>query len=227
MGRTGGVGMCKWPTWAVRLRRRAGRWARIAVEDCLAPLRDRTAFLQLLALPIFLYLVFLARGPKAVTDEVFSVAAATQALVYALPFFVLWNLIAAVFKVRGEERKEGQWFDTSFVFNESKLVFVARVTDADNDHIRPFKIKDAEPNGYVYLNVEFDGFERRRLKAQVLGKNLITGQITGPIPWGMSHAGETNCAIYVGRDKTLYLATHCETQNWTIVKVYMTAFSIS
>ena len=224
--REGGTGMDQLSVLLVRFKRRCRLWLKIAAADCLAPLQDRTAFLQLSALPIFLYLVFMVRGFRAMTNEIFSVAAATQALIYAVPIFVSWNLIAAAFETKSAEAAEGKWFQHFFVYNEPKLVFMTKVTNADNGQLKPFKIKYAEGGGYVYLNVEFDGFERRRIKAQVVHKTVLGHETPGPIPWDIVPNGPVNAACYIEKGKTLYLATECETQNWSIVKVYMTSFSI-
>lgn len=213
--------------WLVRARRWVRLWVKIAAEGCLAPLHDRTAFLQLLALPVFFYLVFLAQGIGAVTEEIFFSWAAAKALAYAVPVFLLWNFIGAMFRVKEVERMSGKWFGGSFVYNEPILVHISRVTNADNEALQPFKIKEAEPGGYVYLNVEFDGFEKRRIKAQVVHKYVRGISLPGPMPWEAQQDGPFHCAVLIEKEKTLYLATHCETENWSIVKIYLVSFSIT
>ncbi len=74
-----------------KAKRRLVRWFKITVRTTLAPFFERGALLQLLAYPLFLWLVFLARGYKAMSDDAFISWAAAQALIYAVPVFLIVN----------------------------------------------------------------------------------------------------------------------------------------
>ena len=53
--------------------------------------------------------------------------------------------------VAQEEKKQGQWFGTAFVYHEPLLIAKYRVTDADNGHLHSFKVTPAEKGGSVEL----------------------------------------------------------------------------
>jgi len=162
-----------------------------------------------------------------VSGEISQSWTVLQTILYAIPLFVVWNMVSACFKVREKEGRLGKWFEGSFVYNEPILIHMARVTDADNNKLQLFKIKEAENGGYANLNVEIDGFEKRRIKVQVIHKTIYGFPHPGPTPWDTQGYGPFHCTIFIERDKTLCLATHCETQNWSIVKIYLVSFSIT
>ena len=186
------------PVWTVRIKRWLIFWWQIAVNRTLAPFSDQLALLQLLAFPIFLYLVFLASGVEAVSNEIINSWAALQALLYAFPLFILWNVISAAFSVAQEEKKQGQWFGTAFVYHEPLLIAKYRVTDADIGHLHSFKVTPAEKGGSVELQVEISGFEKQRIKVDIVVeeiKNMVP-------PWENVGRGNIYSLLVVPKHKT-------------------------
>ena len=206
----------------IKARRRFVRWFKITARTTLAPFFERGALLQLLAYPLFLWLVFLARGFKAMSDEAFISWAAAQALIYAVPMFLIVNAITAVFRVIREEKEEGQWFGTAFIYNDPPLLLKARVTDADNGKLVPFKVAQAEKGGSVELQIEISGFEKRRIKATVLPEEI---RHIPPL-WDTSPYGPIFSLAFTPKNKIFYLATHSETLNPSIVAVRLVSWNI-
>ena len=205
----------------IKARRRFVRWLKITARSTLAPFFERGALLQLLAYPLFLWLVFLARGYGAMSDEAFLSWAAAQALIYAVPVFLIVNAVTAVFRVMREEKEEGQWFGTSFNYNDPPLLLKARVTDADNDKLVPFKVAQAEKGGSVELQIEISGLEKQRIKAIVLEEKMRHI----PTPWGTLPRGPLFSLAWTPKNKTFYLATHSETLNPSIVAVRLVSWN--
>ncbi len=147
------------PAWALRMLR-LRQWSRIclrlSVQRTLAPFHDPAAILRLLSTPIFLWLVFLASGFSLVSEEALVSWAAMQALLYALPFFVVINIFTAFFSSGREIRDKGKWFEGRFVYHSPQHVFTTQVAPADDGLSLPFKVKDAEPNTFVQFKIEYD-----------------------------------------------------------------------
>ena len=197
------------------------RWFKITARTTLAPVFERGALLQLLAYPIFLWLVFLARGFEAMSDEALISWAAAQALFYAVPLFFIVNAVTAVFQVMQEEKKEGQWFASSFIYNDPPLLLKVLVTDADNGKVMPFKVAQAETDGSVELQIEISGFEKQRIKTIVLPEDLQ--HAIEPL-WDTPSRGATFSMARVPKNKTFCLATHSETSNTSIVAVRLVSW---
>ena len=210
----------------VRLRRYARLWYALFLQDALAPLRDKTAFLQFIAIPIFLVLLFIYRGLGAMVGELRDITIVVEAIIYAIPLYLLWCASAALINVRSEELKKGQWFGGHFVYHSPLLVKTVRVTSENNEEVFPVKMNEVEPGGYVFIETSIEGFEKRRAKCQVfMGQHRNTP--VGPLPWNIVSYGSTHYSMYIEKDKTLFLATNCETTNWSIVRAYLTSFSVN
>ncbi len=131
------------------------------------------------------------------------------------------NAVTAIFRVMREEKEEGQWFGTSFIYNDPPLLLKVRVTDADNGQLVPFKVAQAEKRGSVELQIEISGFEKRRIKAIVLPEDM---RHIPPL-WDTSPHGPLFSLAFTPKNKTFYLATHSETSNPSIVAVRLVSWN--
>ena len=156
------------------------------------------------------------------SDEAFISWAAAQALIYAMPMFLIVNAVTAVFRVMREEKEEGQWFGTAFIYNDPPLLLKTRVTDANNGKLVPFKVAQAEKGGSVELQIEISGFEKRRIKAIVLPEQMRDV----PWPWDIAGYGPIFSLAFTPNNKTFYLATYSETLNPSIVAVRLVSWNI-
>ena len=205
----------------IRARRRIKGALRIWAQEIVAPLVDRNAILQLIAYPVFLLIVLLARGYRAMSEEAFISWAATQALIYAFPAFVLVCLVRAGLRVVKEEAALGSWFGTEFVYHHPIRLLTVRVTSADNGRRIPFKVPQAEIGGSVDLKVEVDGFDKR-VKAQVTnpaGPDIL-------LPWSRFHYGGTYCKGFVPPNKTLALVVNADMTNASIIRVMLVSWNV-
>ena len=143
-------------------------------------------------------------------------------IIYAIPIFVAWNMVSAAFSVTREERKQGQWFGTEFVYHEPLLVAKFRVTDADNGRRHIFKVPQSESGGSIQLQTEIGGFEKRRIKAEV----MIADMASIEPPWEEITATHSYSLMRVPKNKNFCLATMCETQNPSLVSVYLVSWGI-
>jgi hypothetical protein len=208
---------------ATIFKRRLILWFNIFMYSCLDPIRDKTSFLQALSFPFFIYFIFSAEGFSAVSEQLVDTELAFKAILWAVPAFIVWNAIAAIFKVKEEEEKLGKWLDNCFVYNEPILVYRARVNKSNNNQFHEFKVDQAEPDGYVELEYKFSGFERQRIEAQIVKE--INGQKL-LMPWQNRQGLSNYVTILTGKDKKFYLAVNAETDNPTIVSVYLNQWSI-
>jgi len=87
------------------------------------------------------------------------VSAARMALLFALPCYLLLNLVFAAFKVVWEERTKGEWIGRRFVYFEPVLARSEFVMAANNNKISKFRFKDAEPGSMIYYKFQRDGPE--------------------------------------------------------------------
>ena len=209
------------PPWVVRSKRWLLLWWRISAHATIAPLVDRTALLQLIAFPIFLYLVFLARGFDVVSNEAINSWAAFRALLYAVPVFIIWNMISAIFSVASEEKNQGQWFGTEFVYHEPLLVAKFRVSDKDNGNRHKFKVPQAEIGGSIQLQIGIGGVEKQRIKAVVVMEDMPFMP-----PWEDMTSTHYYSILGVPKNKTYCLSTMCETLNPSLVSVYLVSWNI-
>ena len=147
------------PLFLVKARRWVRIWLRIWVRDAIKAIFNREQLLQLFAIPFFLFLVFAARGPDAMKEQFGIVSAARMALLFALPCYLLLNLVFAAFKVVWEERTKGEWIGRRFVYFEPVLARSEFVMAANNNKISKFRFKDAEPGSMIYYKFQRDGPE--------------------------------------------------------------------
>jgi hypothetical protein len=124
--------------WHVRTRQWARAASRIFVKQSIAPLYDPTGRLQLISVPFFLLLVFLAIGPDQFEEEALLAWAALQALLYALPAFLLWNLLNAILSATTEIARSGKWINGRFIFHKPQHVFTTQFGPDDDQTSLPF-----------------------------------------------------------------------------------------
>lgn len=96
------------PIIRTKLRRFFRFWLMITIGGITAPLRDRLAFIQLLAIPIFLKLVFWDYGAIEAIEEARKSITAAQAILYTIPIYILWCVVSSLFLVKKADAKLGQ-----------------------------------------------------------------------------------------------------------------------
>lgn len=204
----------------IKFKRRFWRWVRIVGRETIAPLVDRTAMLQVLGYPFFLWFLFLAAGFQAMSEEALISETAFWAMVYAIPFFIVINCFRALFITVKEEREEGQWFGRSFVYHQPRLLATDRVNDSDNGKTKKLTTAPAEPTGSVELRVDVDGFEQRRIRIQVSPEErLLEAALHPEMPSGIGiHLTWANGG-------KLYYRTECTTSNPSIVRFYLLSWT--
>jgi len=196
-------------------------WVKLAWSLCLAPLKDSSAFLQMLSFPIFIFLVLENFGLSKMTEEIAMSAIAVKSIFIAVPLFVAWNFISAAFKAKDKAREAGRWFGGTFAYNERQLVTRFRVNNSNNNKLHSFEVPQAEEGGYAEFEIELGGFERRRVRASIIteiSKDIIT-------PYEHMQQGDAHSLSLVFKSKTFYLNIQCETQNISQVSVYLISWS--
>ena len=127
----------------------------VGADGCAA--EGKLGVLQRLAYPLFLWILFIARGPEQLSEEVFLSWAALQALVYAIPVFVIFNVIAAALQTKREIAKLGTWHGPRFVYHMPHYIYTAQFGPAEHEQTTRFKVEDAEPNTFVAFHLEHYG----------------------------------------------------------------------
>jgi hypothetical protein len=145
----------------VKLRRWSRLWLRDTIRGSFAPVFGGSEFLQWLALPIFLWLVFLWRGYSEMSAEFTLWWAGKQALIWALPIWILANGIFAALRSSRTHRSSGEWVGRRFVYHEPVLAFSRLALPAENNRIFKFNFKDAEPGCLINYKVHLDGSPSR------------------------------------------------------------------
>lgn len=141
----------------IRTRQRIRIVWHIFAEQSIAPLYDPLSRIHIISIPFFLVIVFFAMGPKQVTEEALLTWVSARALWYALPVFLLWNLIAAIFGAKKAIANKGQWIGSRFVFVTPVLVCTSVFDPKDDGKHIQLTVNDAEPNTIVSFKMEYDG----------------------------------------------------------------------
>lgn len=136
------------------LRYRASLWWQLTLNDCLAPITDSAARLQIVALPCLIYIVFQLKGFWATADEIRDQWLALLSLLLAVPFFIVANALLALLNVGDHERKLGLWSNGQFVYHVPQLL-VTRVVSSD-DHETTFPIKVAGYPKGAYIEYQWE-----------------------------------------------------------------------
>lgn len=181
------------------------------MSQTIAPLRDPLGRLQLLSVPFFLLVVFLALGVEQVKEEALLQWAALQALIYALPVFIVWNLIIALFGANKKIAEKGQWINNRFVYHTPLHIYTTQFGPSDDGKEQTIKVTDAEPNTFVQFRLDHYG---GRGVAGINGYGLLLHQI------GISR--NTNFGARIGKKREITVVFKCpENSDDTTVRIYV------
>lgn len=205
----------------VKAKQLSRRVAAIWLRDSVAPIFNRQELYQLVQLPIFLFLVFIATGSAKMTGEELGVwQAGKLALIYALPFYLVINLIVAPFRAKREIKEEGVWVGDKFIYHTPQHLLTCSVSERDNGDVKAFKVKGVEKGSLVDTNVEFNRRDNR-VKALV-ESNSNFDQV--PIGWQVV-GRHTKATSRLPMDGKMYLHTSVEPEtDETIVRVFLNAW---
>ncbi len=213
--------MEKWQTFYKKFKRKSKIWVFLFLEEAKAPIFDRSGFLQFLAFPFILYFAFSEQGLSGLIMEISNSLTFMQAILYAIPLYFIFCAIKAILCVQRKEKELGKWVKNEFIYNEPKLVFTTKITNSDNNKLFTFKIPDSEPNGYVSLRIEKDGWDTNT-KA-----TIIRDEDNTIMPyWDALTINHNFICSITPKSKKFHLLTMKENQNPCIIRVYMLSFSI-
>lgn len=208
------------PLLLKKIKRRFLLWIKLTLKDFIAPLVDKTAFLQFLSFPFLLYFISHYNGLNAVTEKVIEVIEVFQSILYSLPLYLTYCAIRSLFLVTKEEKKKGTWFGPEFVYNEPLLVLTARVTNEDNAKPISFLIPEAERGGSVQFRVEVDGTDTN-VRTQIKTEDTIGIRI----PWELIQYHKITLT-WTPKNKKCYLLTMKENINPAIIRVYLLSINL-
>lgn len=208
------------PLWRVRLIQFLRRTARIILRDTLAPIFNRGEFFSLLAVPLFLFIVFSLTGSVTRMEEEFTIWWAGQlALIWALPIWFAMNLLRAPFKALDEERVEGVWSGRTFVYHTPKVLLTALITSRDNQKPKSFRLAGISPGDAISIRIESDQWQKVQTQISMHDEE-------NPDLWSGFVRDRTLTVAPVGG--RMYLHTHAEFDgNPTIIHVKLVSWHAS
>jgi len=108
------------------------RWV-IFAREAIKPLTDRLAFLQFLAFPILLYFIWNNKGFWEMLAEFQTTFSMLEALFWAVPLYLVWCAVFAIFRVQKEEKENGQWAENRFLYHFPQHIKTFQFDQKDND----------------------------------------------------------------------------------------------
>lgn len=138
----------------IKLLYRIGLCWKITKKDTLSPLFEKSQFFQLLTIPIFLLLAFMAGD---LTENLFSLSQTFTAIVLTIPIWFVINLILSPFRMLKEEKDLGAWIGDQFIFHEKKLIKTLAIQPFDNETEITVKIPDIPKKTIVRYKIEYHG----------------------------------------------------------------------
>lgn len=158
----------------VKTKRWCREWAKIFVVDCLAPIFDGNARLQLLVWVVLTAVILPTTSEERWFVHLSSTWEWLHAFGIAFLLFAAFNAIGAIVKARSSLRRIGQWYGRQFVYHQPRHLWTGVVTDKDNEFTHTFKVDDVESGALI--NVRIYPESPNAVKAQVVslpGLNLM------------------------------------------------------
>lgn len=185
-------------------------------------LANKVTIAQLLAVPIYLWLINYIQGPKELSSE--QPHAILALLAFLIPSLVLVLVFAifAVFQVRKEEAKMGEWFGSKFSYKEPVLLSFDNVSSIDNDKIKEFSIGPAELGYGIELYLEIGGFEKR---AKIFFFDSRESAEKANLSDSWYQYGPITVLTWASK-RHLYYKTFCKTINPSEVRVLLRACNV-
>lgn len=209
--------------WFVLLMR-ARRYVKACIHDTfsqtMAPLTDASARLNYIGVLIVLLLLSPRGGPDKQLSFLTTALEGLETALYAVPAFLLVNLVCALFRVRANERNLGKWFGTRFIYHEPVRLATVLVDEQDNGKHLRFAIDGPEDSSLVSYIIETD---RRDNRAKV---ELAWPNGKRPMECGtpMQHP---RGSFRLPKSRDMALMTHVEPQSTvTTVRVFMTGWEV-
>lgn len=203
-----------------RTKRYARLWLWDAMAETLAPLTNRNARLNYLAVLVVLLLVSPEWGPDKRLSWFASKVNAVEAIALSVPLFFFLNLALGIFRIRKQERELGRWFGPRFVYHEPQLLLTVLVDETDNGRVIPFEIKDAENGALVSYVIETDRTDKRA-KVELAwpnGHRIMGFGMPMNLPKG---------SFRLPKCRKMSLLTHVEPESTvTTVRVFMTGWEV-
>lgn len=130
-----------------KLLYRAKIWWRITTRGIKSVFSFFPFFLSIATL----YIVYKAGGIEALANELSNIQNSITAFMFALIFWVPFNMVGALFKVKAEENETGSWHGSRFVYRTPKHIFTALIKPEDNGRYIEFKVPDVSKDVTVQL----------------------------------------------------------------------------
>ncbi len=158
----------------IKVKRWVRQWGKIFLIDCLAPLFDGNARLQLLVWIVLATVVLPGNGDDRWAAHFSSAWEWLHAFQIAFLFFAVVNAFGAIVKTKFALQKIGQWHGRQFIYHQHRQLWTGVVTDQDNELTHIFKVDDIEIGALVHVRIYPEN--PKAVKAQVvrpLGQNLM------------------------------------------------------
>jgi len=128
----------------VRLKRWVARWLAITARDTLASFTDPSQTLAFFVSVAGGFLLIRGADFKAMAERFSAIVDFLAALVCAVPIYIAYTAIRAIWKVRPEEAALGGWHGHTFVYNQPHHVFTTRVSASDNERLQKLRVTHPE-----------------------------------------------------------------------------------
>lgn len=203
-----------------RTKRYLRLWLRDGINETIAPLTDGNARLNYIAVLIVLLLLSAERGADKQLSTLITTIEGIETALYSVPLFFLLNLLFAIFRVRKNEKRLGEWFGTRFIYHHPIRLVTALVDESDNGKPLKFAIEDAEDNALVSYAIETDRTDSRA-KVELAwpgGQRPMDLGVPMNLPKG---------SFRLPKSREMTLLTHVEPQSTvTTARVFMTGWEV-
>lgn len=209
------------PLSGIKAKRRCFAWFKEWFIRTLNPVLGRD-WLLLAAAMLFALLIFFWNGASEIPTGISSWWAEKQALLWALPIYLVLTAIIAFRVSMRNEGKKGKWLGTKFLYFEPQLALTTEWKPADNGSLKAFRVKDAEPCSLVHYKLEIEG-PAHRVWGALLGKYRLSPEERFVAHGPLAPRGK----VVVGNDRKLELRCYSEPKTVpVIVRVYLLSWEM-
>lgn len=203
----------------IKAKRWCRQWLKIFLVDCLAPLFDGNARLQLLVWIVLAAVVLPPKGAEPWFSHFSSSWEWLQAFQIAFQFFAAFNAIGAIVKANFALKKIGEWHGGQFVYHQPRHLWTGVVTDKDNELTHVFKVDDIELGALISIRIYPEN--PKTVKAQVVwprGQNLMDWRGVTP---------DVRTGIFLPDDRKLGVRTNAvENASPSTVRIFASSWTI-
>lgn len=204
-----------------KTKRVAARCPGVALNEFLAPVTDRPAFLALIQTFVAAIIIIATGSVSEMVDKFSSAALALHSLGWALLIWAVISAFRAPFIVRAKEKLKGTWHGSRYVYHSPELVATLRCKATGNPQLHKVVFSDAEPNSFVYYFIELESDPPKNLYSATIACGMI---LTSDLkPGGGASKGGTR--IGADREASLLITMKPEMISQT-VRIFMRDFSI-